>query len=307
MSDLIAVAKNDIKKGSKSFALASFFFSQNQKEAAWKLYAWCRYCDDVIDHSANLQEAQIQVHDLIKKTEACYAMNPPTEHPWPSFSQVIHENKIPKKYPLDLLRGFQIDAMGTGIKDREELMDYCYCVAGTVGLMMCHVMGISHTKALQHAVSLGCAMQMTNIARDINDDYKMGRVYLPDTWLAEKGLNRADFFQPEFRQDLKPVVQRLMWEADSLYAEGRSGLSYLSLRSAWAVCIALHVYRDIGRQVVDQTSSENQELFQQRIIVSPKRKFVLLIKASFDILRLWPSRWFQPWKKIEHSEIWSDL
>ncbi len=303
MSDLVMAAKNDIKKGSKSFALASFFFSKTQKESAWKLYAWCRYCDDVIDHSANLDEARARVQELIEKTEACYAGHPPSEHPWLGFSEVIHANQIPKKYPLDLLRGFQIDAIGLGIENREELIDYCYCVAGTVGLMMCHVMGISHTKALKNAVDLGCAMQMTNIARDIREDFQMGRSYLPDTWLAEQGLTRADFFEPTFRKDLYTVAQRLMWEADSLYASGRDGLHYLSLRSAWAVCIALNVYREIGREVIRQ----KQNLFEHRIVISPQRKFLLFIKASFDILRLWPKRWFQPWQQLEHSEVWSDL
>ena len=303
MSDLVLAAKNDIKKGSKSFALASFFFSRTQKEAAWKLYAWCRFCDDVIDHAAHLTEAQARVQELIEKTKACYAGHPPSEHPWLGFAQVVREHHIPEKYPLDLLRGFQIDAAGLGISNREELIDYCYCVAGTVGLMMCHVMGISDTKALRNAVDLGCAMQMTNIARDIREDFKIGRVYLPDTWLAEQGLTRADFFEPMFRQDLRPVVQRLMWEADSLYASGRSGLHFLSLRSAWAVCIALNVYREIGRKVIRQ----NENLFEQRLVISPKRKFFLFIKASFDILRLWPTRWFQPWKQIENTEIWRDL
>ncbi|MBC7742021.1 MAG: phytoene/squalene synthase family protein [Bdellovibrionaceae bacterium] len=298
-NELVEVSKNDIKKGSKSFSLASFFFSKKQKEAAWMLYAWCRYCDDVIDNSATLHEAQVKTIELKTETEKCYNHQASSSHPWVGVNKIIHEYDIPSKYPLDLLRGFQIDASGHGISSKSELLDYCYCVAGTVGLMMCHIMGISDARALQNAVDLGTAMQLTNIARDIKDDHLINRVYLPDEWLAEAGLDRSNFFFVENRLKLKLVVDRLLSEADQLYESGQLGLKYLSLRSAWAVGIALFVYRDIGRQV----RAGGVRAFDNRVVVTKSKKIFLLVCSSFKILSLLPGRLIKPWKATNSNEI----
>ncbi len=298
--NIVQQAKTDIQKGSKSFSLASFFFSKQEKEAAWKLYAWCRYCDDVIDHAPNLIEASLRVQKLIEKTLACYDSETPSEHPWPAFSQVIHTYKIPRNYPLDLLRGFQADAEGSKIETRADLFDYCYCVAGTVGLMMCHVMGINSQVALSHAVDLGRAMQLTNIARDIKEDYLIGRVYIPKAWLNEADLTLQNFLNTDQRVKFHGVVKKLIVEAKTLYDNGFTGLKYLSIRSAWAVCIASYVYRDIGNQILQKDSWDN------RVIVSKPRKVYLLAKASFRVFPLMALRLLQPWKSAGHLELWSE-
>ncbi len=300
LDDLVRQSRQDIKKGSKSFALASFFFSQKEKEAAWKLYSWCRYCDDVIDHALTLSDAQSNVDGLIRDTHACYAGSPPAHHPWPAFSQVIHDYKIPQKYPLDLIRGFQIDASGSKIADRHSLLDYCYCVAGTVGLMMCHIMGVNSEAALNHAVDLGRAMQLTNVSRDINEDFLIGRIYLPSTWLKEFGLNATNFLDLQKTAQLKEVVQKLISEARRCYASGELGLRYLPLRSAWAVSIALHVYRDIGEQVIKNVN------FQNRVIVSGWKKIYLLARASFSLIPLILYRINNPWKPTKTISHWSE-
>ena len=299
-SELVQQTKSDIKKGSKSFALASFFFSQKEKEAAWKLYSWCRYCDDVIDHAGSLSEAQQQVQILIEKTNLCYDGTVPVEHPWPALAQVIHDYEIPRQYPLDLLRGFKMDAEGVRIANAASLFDYCYCVAGTVGLMMCHVMRVNSQQALQNAVDLGRAMQLTNISRDIKEDFQNNRVYLPESWLSESGLSRSDFFTLEHRTALKAVVEKMMAEAERMYQSGLAGLKYLPLRSAWAVCIALFVYREIGEQVLRKNS------WDQRIIVTTSQKLILLLKASLYLIPVAFYRLVKPWKASSQIQLWNE-
>lgn len=299
-ANLVQQSKSDIKKGSKSFALASFFFSQKEKEAAWKLYSWCRYCDDVIDNAGSLAEAQKQVQILIEKTNDCYDGLTSDEHPWPALSQVIHDYQIPRQYPLDLLRGFKMDSEGVRIKDDVSLFDYCYCVAGTVGLMMCHVMLVNSQVALRNAVDLGRAMQLTNISRDIKEDFLNQRVYLPESWLEEAGLNRLNFFNLENRPALKKVVEKLMSEAERMYRSGLEGLKYLPLRSAWAVCIALFVYREIGQQVLSQNSLE------KRVIVTTSQKLILLLKASLFLVPMALGRLLYPWKASNQIELWNE-
>ncbi len=288
---LVIQSKQDIKKGSKSFSLASLFFSRQQKEAAWLLYAWCRYCDDVIDHSTSPVMAQENTKALIEETQKCYAGTSFKEHPWSGMNQIIHQYKIPQKYPLDLLRGFKIDADGDTIKTIDDLLDYCYCVAGTVGLMMCHIMNVDRPEALKHAVDLGHAMQITNILRDIKEDHLLGRLYLPEEFLTQENVNPQNFFDEVNRPQLKKVADRLNQLADQHYISGLKGLMYLPWRSAWAVIIALFVYRDIGRQVKAQGISA----FDQRTIVSTPRKIYLLICASFKLISTIPSRLLEPW------------
>ena len=300
---LVSQSKQDITKGSKSFSLASLFFSRQQKEAAWLLYAWCRYCDDVIDHSTAPAEAQENTKMLIAETQKCYSGASLNEHPWSGLNQIIHQYKIPQKYPLDLLRGFKIDADGQKIKTIDDLLDYCYCVAGTVGLMMCHIMQVDRPEALKHAVDLGHAMQITNILRDIREDHLMGRLYLPEDFLAEQNLNPQNFFDEANRPQLKKVADRLNQLADQYYVSGLKGLMYLPWRSAWAVIIALFVYRDIGRQIKAQGISA----FDQRTIVSGARKFFLLICASLKLISTIPSRFTEPWNSSHLNKNRSEL
>ena len=300
---LVMQSKQDIVKGSKSFSLASLFFSRQQKEAAWLLYAWCRYCDDVIDHSTLPEMAQENTKMLIAETQECYAGRSTKEHPWSGLNQIIHQYKIPQKYPLDLLRGFRIDADGEKIKTIDNLLDYCYCVAGTVGLMMCHIMKVDRPEAHKHAVDLGHAMQITNILRDIKEDHLMGRLYLPEEFLAEQNLNSENFFDEANRPQLKKVADRLNLLADQYYVSGIKGLMYLPWRSAWAVNIALFVYRDIGRQVKAQGLSA----FDQRMIVSTPRKIYLLICASLKLISTIPSRFLEPWNSTHLNKNRSEL
>ncbi|MBC7754736.1 MAG: phytoene/squalene synthase family protein [Moraxellaceae bacterium] len=300
---LVSQSKKDITKGSKSFSLASLFFSRQQKEAAWLLYAWCRYCDDVIDHSTSMAEAQAKTEELISETQKCYLGTSLKEHPWSGLNQIIHQYKISQKYPLDLLRGFKIDADGQKIKTIDDLLDYCYCVAGTVGLMMCHIMNVDRPEALKHAVDLGHAMQITNILRDIREDHLMGRLYLPEEFLAEENLNPQNFFDEANRPQLKKVADRLNQLADRYYVSGLKGLMYLPWRSAWAVSIALFVYRDIGRQVKAQGISA----FDQRTVVSGARKFFLLICASLKLISTIPARLMEPWNSSQLNKNRSEL
>ena len=292
-------AKGDIRVGSKSFFVASLFFSSVEKEAAWKLYAWCRFCDDFIDHAQDLGEATLRVQELTLQTRACFRGEGPTNHPWLGFSEIIHRYSIPERYPLDLIRGFAIDAAGSKMPDVESLLDYSYCVAGTVGLMMCHIMGLNSPEGLDHAVALGRAMQLTNIARDIKEDFTNGRVYLPETWLTEAKINRHELFDPKTEAGLESLAKRLIALSQTYYTSGFFGLRFLSLRSAWAVCIALVVYREIGTQIVKQGT------LHRRAVTSRTRKLVLAAYASLLMIPLSLRRIGDRWKPLNQLAEWT--
>ena len=271
--------KDIIKKGSKSFSMASMFFSETEKSSSWKLYSWCRHCDDLIDEiqdespvSERLKYLRAETADLINKR--------PTDFHMLGLYEVIRNYSVPLQYPMDLLRGMEMDVEGRRFQTLKELEFYCYCVAGTVGLMMCHILGVRNDEALKHAVSLGNAMQLTNICRDISEDHQKGRLYIPLNFIQEMGLNEVSLFEEKSQHSLIYIQERLLKRADELYEDGMKGLSYLSIRSAWAVLIAAMVYSEIGRVIRENPS----ESLKKRAVVSKGRKVWIVFKSIFKLI-----------------------
>ncbi len=300
--ELIALSHAQIREGSKSFALASLFFSKREKICAWLLYSWCRYCDDQIDQAQDAAVAVTRLRELEAKVHEAYVS--PSPLPDASFEALrllFRECGLPLQYPLDLLRGFQMDVEGYQGRSKEELLDYCYCVAGVVGLMMCHVMGVSDEKALGHAVHLGQAMQLTNISRDFDDDWRLGRVYVPGEWLIERDLRFSDFNEPHGRSHWAAFARELLKEADLKYHSGREGLDYLSLRAAWAVGIAAAIYRLIGIKV----RSRAHHAWTKRCYTSRTEKAVVAVIETVKLLIRFSPRLFRKWEPIQIKSIWS--
>lgn len=271
--------KEAIRKGSKSFAVASLFFSRQQKEAAWKLYSWCRYCDDQVDE-APPEQAQARLTSLREQTLSCSAEAPPQSFQFRGLQQIQRQYKLPSQYPLDLLRGMEMDVQGRQYGTLEELEEYCYCVAGVVGLMMCHIMGVRSDQALPHAVAMGNAMQLTNICRDIREDFERGRIYLPRQWMEQRGVKAEELLTAQNRQAVIEMQEQLLCRADQLYREGYAGLKYLSLRSSWAVLIAAKVYSHIGARIRKDPARGMEE----RIYVSLPRKMGLIVSTLNDFI-----------------------
>ena len=164
--------------------------------------------------------------------------------------------------------------------------------------MMSYVMGVSHERALNRAVDLGIAMQLTNIARDIKEDFERGRVYLPKDWLAYEGLSETAIF--ENPRALYRVTSRLLNEAEKYYVSSYKGLKYLSLRSAFAIAIASGVYAEIGRQMLRR----GPEALQSRTVIPKSRKIFIAVREAIRLLPLAVSRIFQPWSRTEIQRAW---
>jgi 15-cis-phytoene synthase len=220
------------------------------RDDAIALYAWCRRCDDAIDGapSGNAHAALIA---LRAEVDAIFSDKTPEDSVAFVFRDIVRRRAIPRYYVDELLQGMAMDAEGVWAPTTTEFLRYCFRVAGVVGLMMCHVMGVSDVRALPHAVHLGMAMQMTNIARDVQEDWQRGRFYLPKSWLDEFGrILRSDMnLTDDVASQLRPLIARLLICADKYYESGRQGLKYLDARSAWAVSTAAAVYQRIGGAV----------------------------------------------------------
>ncbi len=191
---------------------------------------------------------------------------------------------------MELLAGFEMDVTEFRYQTFDETLLYCYRVAGVVGVMMALVMGVRDRPALQRAADLGIAFQLTNISRDVLDDARNGRCYIPAQWLAEAGIPEDGLALPEHRPAVARVAQRLLAEADRYYESADSGLQALAFRSGWAVATALSVYRDIGRVV----SARGARAWDSRAVVGRARKMFYL--AGGGLRALWAvtgDRWKQ--------------
>ncbi len=260
MTDLVLDASRiSIRQGSKSFAAAARLFDPSVREDAYMLYAWCRHCDDQIDgqvlgHGAVGLDpvlAAAKLAELEEKTRRALAGHSLVEdQAFAAFQRVAQRHTIPSRLPLELLEGFRMDVEGRSYQTLDELMLYAYRVAGVVGEMMARVMGATDADVLRRAVDLGLALQLTNIARDVVEDAKGGRIYLPAEWLGSLADAPAEVADPLNRDAVFQATARLIAAAEPYYQSARWGLSALGFRSAWAVAAAAGVYRQIGRRVL---------------------------------------------------------
>lgn len=280
--------------------MASRLFGESTRNGAHFLYGWCRYADDQVDSVRDPADQLARLGELRRKTADAFAGTPAPEPVFVALHHLAKQHRIPAYYAEELLEGMNMDVRRQSYATPQDLNLYCYRVAGTVGLMMSHVMGVSDAKALEHAAAMGSAMQMTNIARDVMEDAAMGRVYLPEQWLKEEGIAAADVGRPENRQALARVVARLLDLADRYYALGNDGLKYLPWRAAIAVGTAGAVYSTIGRVVRRQGA----RAWDQRAIVSNARKLALVFKGVLLTLRTVPYRLAGSRRSVELNSVW---
>lgn len=250
-SECVAV----LRRHSRSFTLASRLLPQGKRDEAAIVYAWCRRADDAIDQARDEVPA-VALRRLRRELDALHSGEASGDPVLAAFAQVVQARRIPLRYPQELLSGMQMDVEGVEYQSLEQLLGYCYRVASTVGLMMCHVMGVSQPAALRPAAHLGLAMQLTNICRDVAEDWQLGRLYLPADLLQRHGVAplRAGEgpFPPAAVEGCRGVLRELLGLADRYYASSDAGLVYLSPRCALAVDVARRVYSAIGRRIALQ-------------------------------------------------------
>jgi len=254
--DLVASSRETIRKGSKSFAAAAALFDAETRADAEMLYAWCRHCDDVIDGqelghgmaTPDAATANQRLTALYAKTRSALAGEPTNDPDFAAFQRVALRRHIPESFATQLLDGFAMDVMARRYETLEDTLDYCWHVAGVVGVMMALVMGVEpdDLPTLRRAQDLGLAFQLTNIARDVTEDAANERIYLPAAWLAEAGISENEITARKHREALFEVTQRLLAAAEPYYASALAGLPSLPFRSAWAIAAARGVYRQIG-------------------------------------------------------------
>ncbi|MFN5179316.1 phytoene/squalene synthase family protein [Limnohabitans sp.] len=263
-----------MKGGSRTFFAASRLLPPRVRAAAIALYAFCRVADDLVDEARPGDDRPLQV--LTQRLDRIYAGIPEDHVEDHALSLVVQQYGLPRHLLEALIEGFAWDAGGRAYDTLEEVQAYGARVAGSVGAMMCWIMGPRDAPTLARACELGVAMQLTNIARDVGADARLGRIYLPGQWLREAGIDaKAWLSAPHFDAALGRVIERLLQEADRLYAAGQTGIAALPPDCRAAILAASLIYAEIGHQL----RREGLNAVDQRTVVSTGRKLVLLAGA----------------------------
>ena len=299
--------RETLRKGSKTFSFASLFFSPQIYTKVTHLYAWCRACDDITDGSTlgfnpNPKGLSMnRVDQIWEMTQSVINGDHAPNHPeFHAFGQLVQDFQIPVVYAQDLILGMQHDALEKRCQTQEDLATYCYQVAGTVGLMMCHILGIKHSRALKNAVELGIALQLTNIARDIREDFEVGRIYIPLEWLEELNIPPHQLLEPQYEELVNFLVRRLLAKAHHHYRVGLEGLMDLPLRAALAVSIAACNYSAIG----DQVKRLGSEARKKRTVLRFWDKARATTRGVLIALLTVPRRILNPRPNLKITEVW---
>jgi len=254
-----------IQGHSKSFFLSSLLLPARVRTASWALYAFCRRADDAVDEPGDGgdDDGLRRVESLRRRLERVYAGRADDDAIDRAFAAGVERHAIPRALPEALLAGMEMDARGASYADDDALLVYCFRVAATVGLMMTRVMGASADVAYVRAADLGVAMQLTNIARDVGEDERRGRVYLPAALLD--GVDG----------DRRRATRALLARAEAHYRAADRGIPLLPRNCRFAIASARRIYAAIG----DAVAANGYDSISQRAYVSLPRKLALVARA----------------------------
>ena len=288
MIDLELSPTTVLRKEGKSFYWASFFLPKNSKKNAGILYSICRYFDDIADKNSEDKTS------YLKKS-----INEIRNNQNNKVNLFLQKNKINNSILIDLIEGLILDQTQIKIQNKEELIKYSYHVAGTVGLMMSKIIGVKHEKAAQSAIDLGIAMQLTNIARDVYEDSKMKRIYLPANWIPNislKNLNNLNETNSENDEKISKAINKVITLSEKFYINGFAGLKYIPFSTRLGVFIAANVYKGIGVKI----KSNKKKYIRKRVYLNSFEKSIITLKSVFIFI-------FIPLMNYQYQKIRDNL
>ena len=271
-------------KGS-SFHWARYLLGKTHANRATRLYRFCRYIDDLADEATSVLDAKQALQLLKNDIATSHARNAITQ----DALLLIKECNIAPEIIQALIDGVMSDLEPVAMQNMNDLLRYCYRVAGTVGLMMCKVLDINDEKAYPFAIDLGIAMQLTNICRDIADDAKLGRRYLPASMVGN--IKAFDLVNPsaDMQANLQHGVKNLLSIADKYYNSGEGGLPYIPTNARFGMAVAAKVYGEIGTVITQQ----GYQYWLGRAVVSNKTKLRVTIFTLLNAI-VSPQFWRLP-------------
>ncbi len=262
----MAACREAIRHGSLSFYAASKLLPASVRDPAMALYAFCRLADDAVDLQDAKADAVLRLRDRLDLVYAGIPRDAPADR---AFAAVVDTYDMPRALPEALLEGLAWDAEWRRYQTLSELNAYCARVASAVGVMMAVLMRVRDHNALARACDLGVAMQLTNIARDIAEDAREGRLYLPLDWFEAEGLDPEAFLKnPRPSKSIRSMAKRLVMEANRLYYRSEPGIAALPLSARPGIYAARFIYAGIGGRLANM----NYDSFVGRAHTSKTQK-----------------------------------
>lgn len=255
------------REHSKTFYVASSLLPHQKRLAARALYAFCRITDDIVDDpnrsvkdrlcALQAWQADVMSPHLLQESPVCLA-----------WADAQARFNIPRGYAQQLIDGCAQDIEKTRYATFAELAEYSYGVASTVGLMAMHIVGFVGEEALPYAIRLGVALQLTNILRDVADDWRNGRLYLPQDELAQFGLSEGDIARGVVDDRWRSFMRFQIERNRTLYAESINGIAALDREGRLAIAAAAELYRAI----LDDIEAHDYDVFSRRAHLSMPAK-----------------------------------
>lgn len=274
-----ALAEQTTRENSKSFYLASSLLPNPKRRAVRVLYAFCRVTDDLVDKRAAASPAL----RLDEWRARALAPHPPSNdvllNAWHGVRARYH---IPTTYVRQLIDGIGLDLSQARYETFNELAKYCYGVASTVGLMAMHIIGYRDRAAIPYAVKLGVALQLTNILRDIGEDFRQGRIYLPQEDLARFDYTEADLARSVIDERFRQLMDFEIARARNLYAEAWDGIKMLSPDGRLAIAAAADLYRGI----LDKIVANGYDVFDKRAHLGAGEKLLCLPQLWWQVRKM---------------------
>lgn len=275
------------KKHAKTFYMATRFLPNQKQRSIFAIYGLCRYLDDLVDETEDLvQQKKINDTEVTSRLEAFRIKLISTyrgvEHGNPvllSFADVLNVHKISLELPLTLLDGVKMDLSKNRYSTFDELYEYSYKVASVVGLMTSEVFGYDDPKAMNHAVDLGIAMQLTNILRDVGEDLDKNRIYLPKEDLDTFNITEDELFEKKYTDRFVNLMKFQIKRARDFYKSAEEGISMLTKDSRLPVMLAKENYS----RILNKIEENNYRVFHQRAYLNSSEKFSVLPKVLLQL------------------------
>ena len=261
------------KREAKNFSYAFITLPPHKRKAIYAAYAFCRYCDDAVDQNIPPNDKLAALSDLRNQLEAAYRGNPEGAV-FTALAHTVRTHSIPIDYFYDVISGVEMDLTKGRYETFEDLRLYCYRVASVVGLICLEIFGYRDHRAKEHAVDLGLAMQLTNILRDVEEDLRRDRIYIPSQEMERFGYSEEDLrsgvLNPAYQQLMTFQAQR----ARDYFSKGIGLMPYLSARSRACPSVLAQLYI----RILDRIERKNYNVFDGRISLNRREK--LLVTAT---------------------------
>lgn len=270
-------AEEITRRQAKTFYAASRFLPKDKRQAAYAIYAICRAADDSVDN-AESNSAALNLVKIKEKIERAYGNVALNDNLLSVFRETTQKYKIPKSYFDEMLAGMQMDITKNRYATFDELYLYCYRVAGVIGLLMLKIFGEAQQEAQKYAADLGIALQITNILRDIKEDFARNRIYLPLEEMKRFGVTPEYVSQEKIDQNFIALIKFLSDLAKLYYGNSAKGIRMINSRRCRFVACAI---KDIYAQILKEIEKNNYDVYSKRLYVNTPKKVTILLKALF--------------------------